>query len=191
MTMKRNQPPRSGHFAFAHQNGTSMIEVLTGLGIAAVLGTLAVGVSSIIQNHATTAEVNGLMADLAFVRSTAINLRKTVTLCASVDGTSCSTESPWSKGWIVFSDENRNRKIDGEDRLLRVRSPLAAGTTLEYGSGYYRYLMYNSNGMVFPGATFTFCSTTGYKRAIIVYWTGRPRVSKRTSAGKILTCKTS
>lgn len=189
--MKRNHAPRSGHIAVACQNGTSIIEVLTGLCVAAVLGTLAAGVGSIVQNHAATAEVNGLMADLAFVRSTAINLRNTVTLCASADGATCSTTSPWSKGWIVFSDENRNRKIDGEDRLLRVQGQLAAGTSLQYGSGYYRYLMYNRNGMVFPGATFTFCSATGYKRAIIVYWTGRPRVSQRTSAGKPLSCKTS
>ena len=183
--------PRSGRFIVARQNGASLIEMLSGLAIAGILGALASGIGGIIQSHAVTAEVNGMMGDLAYVRTIAINTRKTVTLCASEDGSNCSTDSPWSNGWIVFSDENRNRVIDGDDRLLRVQGPLASGTTLQYGSGYYRYLMYNSNGMVFPGATFTFCSSTGYKRAIIVYWTGRPRVSHRAAAGKPLSCKTS
>ncbi len=189
--MKPEQQPRSGRIFRARQSGASIVEVLTGLGIAGVLGALVSGIGGIIQSHATTAEVNGLMTDLAFVRASAVNRRKTVTLCASGDGISCSKSSPWSDGWIIFSDGNRNRKIDGDDLLLRVQGPLSAGTSLQYGSGYYRYLMYNDNGMVFPGATFTFCSATGYKRAIIVYWTGRPRVSHRTSSGKSLSCKTS
>jgi type IV fimbrial biogenesis protein FimT len=173
------------------QRGRSLVDVLAALGIVGVIASLTPGITGMISSHATTAEVNGLMADLAFSRITAINTRTTVTLCASDDGLTCKKSSPWPNGWIIFTDENRNRMVDGNDRLLRVQNGLAEGTRLEYGSGYYRYLMYNPSGEVFPGATFRFCAGEAYRRAIIVYWTGRPRVSRVTSGGKPLTCPTS
>jgi type IV fimbrial biogenesis protein FimT len=173
------------------QLGASLVDVLTGLGVAGTLAGLGAGIGGIIQSHATTAQVNDLIADLAFVRTTAINTRTTVTLCVSDNGESCSDTASWSSGWIIFTDENRNRRIDADDRLLRVQRKLAAGTYLQYGSGYYRYLMYNGSGMVFPGATFTFCGGNNYRRAIIVYWTGRPRISHQGPGGRALTCSAS
>ena len=191
--MIKQRTPRERQFLVftSDQRGTSLISVLTGLGIAGTLAGLGTGIVGIIQNHATTAQINSLVADLAFVRITAINTRATVTLCVSDDGESCSNTASWSSGWIIFTDENRNRQVDGDDRLLRVQGRLAAGTSLQYGSGYYRYLMYNASGMVFPGATFTFCGANDYRRAIVVYWTGRPRISHQGAGGRDLTCGTS
>ena len=184
----------SNRFAISacrNQRGHSLVDMLATIGIVGVLATMSIAIVDMVGSHATTAEVNGLMADLAFSRITAINTRATVTLCASDDGLACKKTSPWSRGWIIFTDENRNRKIDGDDRLLRVQNELSPATRLEYGSGYYRYLMYNQHGQVFPGATFRFCAGDNYQRAIIVYWTGRPRVSHVASGGKPLVCPAS
>ena len=171
-----------------NQRGASLVEILAALGVAGALAGVSAGIGGIIQNHATTAQINGLIADLAFVRTTAINTRSTVTLCVSNDGETCNRSASWSSGWIIFTDKNRNRVIDGDDRLLRVQEKLAAGTSLQYGSDYYRYLMYNANGMVFPGATFTFCGADDFRRAIVVYWTGRPRISHQGPGGRPLVC---
>jgi len=54
------------------------------------------------------------------MRTTAINTRSTVTLCVSDDGENCNNATSWSAGWILFADENRNRRVDDDDRLLRV-----------------------------------------------------------------------
>jgi type IV fimbrial biogenesis protein FimT len=177
--------------AFQFQSGFSLIELLTGLTVAGVLGSLSIGMSDMIGSHAITAEVNSLMTDLALARSESIKRRKTITLCTSSDGTSCSKSAAWRNGWIIFVDSNRNRKIDGEDQLLRNHGPLRTGSDLHYGSDYFHYVMYSGDGMVFPGATFTFCSKNGYRRAIIVYWSGRARVSNRGASGKELVCKVS
>lgn len=170
------------------QSGQSLMDMLVTIGIIGIIAGMSTAIIGLVSSHATTAEVNGLMADLAFSRLTAINTRTTVTLCASDDGLTCKKTSPWSRGWMIFTDENRNRVIDDDDRLLRVQDGLSPTSRLEYGSGYYRYLMYNPSGQVFPGATFRFCAGDNYQRAIIVYWTGRPRVSHVASGGEPLVC---
>lgn len=171
-----------------YQHGFTILEVITGLSIMSIVGMLATGAIGVMRNQIVTAELNGLVTDLAYMRSTAISKRQTVTLCTSDNGESCTKESPWQQGWIIFTDANRNRKLDGDDRLLRVQAALSHATQLQYGSGYYRYIIYSPTGMVFPGGTFKFCGKGYYARAIIVYWTGRARVSSRTPKGKALEC---
>jgi len=179
------------HSTHLSQFGFSFIETLTGLTIAGVLGLLSIGLGDLVSSHAITAEVNSLVADLAYARSESINRRDTVTLCTSVDGAECTNNAAWRDGWIIFVDSNRNRKIDGQDRLLRQQEPLRAGSDLHYSSDYYHYVMYSREGAVFPGGTFTFCSRNGYRRAIVVYWSGRARVSTRGASNKTLVCKDS
>jgi len=176
---------------FQIQSGFSLIELLTGLTVTGVLGSLTIGISNMVSSHAVTAELNGLMADMAYARSTAIVRRQTTTICASTDGDSCNKESTWKHGWIVFTDANRDRLRDPGDRLLRVQGPLIKGTQLNQGSGYYYYMMYRPTGMVYPNATFSFCHGPSYRRAIIVFRSGRARVSTVSSSGDALSCEDS
>jgi len=173
------------------QHGFSLIEALTGLTVAGVLGSLSIGLSNMVGSHAVTAELNGLMTDFAFARSKSVNLKKTVTICSSSDGNNCDRASPWDQGWIVFTDEDRDRLRDSGDQLLRVQAPLSRGTQLNQGSGYYYYMMYGSSGSVFPNATFTFCHGSRYRRAIIIFRSGRARISTLSSSGNALTCQES
>lgn len=173
------------------QSGISLVELLTGLTVAGVLGSLTIGMSDLVGSHAISAEVNGLMTDLALARSESIKRRNTITLCTSTDRTNCSNSAAWRDGWIIFVDSNRNRIIDGEDQLLRIQEPLRPDSDLHYGSDYFHYVMYSAGGTVYPGGTFTFCSKKGYRRAIVVYWSGRARVSDRGPSGKPLVCSDS
>lgn len=177
--------------AFQLQNGFSLIETLTGLTIAGVLGSLSIGLSDMISSHAVTAEVNGLMADMAYARSAAITRRQTTTICASNDGSNCNKDSAWEQGWIIFTDEDRDRLRDPGDQLLRVQGPLSKGSQMDQGSGYYYYMIYKPTGSVFPNATFTFCHGPRYRRAIIVFRSGRSRVSTVSSSGNALNCEES
>ncbi len=170
------------------QGGFSLIETLTGLSIASIFGSLTIGLTGIASSYAVTAELNGLMADMAFARGAAIKHRQTITICASNDGSNCNKKSAWNQGWIVFTDEDRDRRRDPGDRLLLAQGPLSKGTQLNQGSGYFYYMMYRPTGSVYPNATFTFCNGSRYRRAIIVYLSGRARVSTVSSSGKTLSC---
>lgn len=173
------------------QKGFSLFETLVSLSIASILGVMATGASSMLNSNATVTELNELMANMAYARSAAIKHGQTITICASNDGSNCNKESAWDQGWIIFTDEDRDRLRDPGDQLLRVQGPLRKNTRLNQGSGYYYYMMYKPIGSVYPNATFTFCHGPRYRRAIIIYRSGRARVSTVSSSGDALNCEES
>lgn len=173
------------------QAGFSLHELLVTSVIAGVVGTGAVGFASLMQDTRMTTAVNSLMGDLALARSTAITRNAMVTVCKSRDGSSCTDAAAWHEGWLVFADDNNNHDIDAGEMILHVQERLTGDMKLRYGeTGGYHYVRYNSTGEAWPGATFTFCDRRGAQnaKAVVVYWTGRPRVSAKTSEGKPLRC---
>ena len=170
------------------QSGLTLIELMIGLSITLIVTSLAVGSHSVYTNFITVSEVNSLLADLYFSRSEALKRHRTMTICQSNDGASCSKGSAWQNGWIIFSDQNRNRKVDEEDQLLRIQGSLRKPAVLTLGSGYYTYIMFSETGEAYPRNTFKFCRSGHPPRAIILFATGRARISQRDSSGKPLKC---
>lgn len=173
------------------QAGYSLYDLLVTSAIASALGLGAVGMTGLVQDTQMTAQVNQMMGYLHLARSEAIRRHKTVVLCKSSNGTSCSTQASWNEGWIIFADDNNNHDADPDETVIRVQQKLEGNLNLRYGNtGTYSYVRYNPSGEAWPGATFTFCDHRGANKAkaVIVYWTGRPRVSARTSANAPLSC---
>lgn len=194
---KLRSKPESGHsnpqaFRLQRKNklqtGLTLIEILISLSISAILTGLAVGSVSTINNFANVSEVNNLIADLYYSRSEALKRRSTITICRTDGGDTCNKGSGWEKGWIIFTDKNRNRKIDGNDRLLQIRDGLKQSAKLTLGSGYYYYIMFSDTGEAYPRNTFKFCPKSGQPKAIILFSTGRARISHKNSSGKPLKC---
>ena len=173
------------------QMGFSLHDLMITLSVASVLGVVAISSNGLVQETRMTAAVNQLMGTLSLARSEAIKRSAMVVLCKSNDGASCSNEVSWKSGWIVFADENNNHKVDINEPLISVQQALEGNMSLRYGeTGAYSYVRYNATGEAWPGATFTFCDGRGAEKAkaVIVYWSGRPRVSTKTSEGKPLQC---
>ncbi len=173
------------------QGGYSLYDLIITSAVASVLGAGAMGMSSLLQDARMTAAANQLMGHLSLARSEAIKRNAMVALCKSKNGTSCSDESAWQKGWIVFTDDNNNHEVDAGETVIHAQQALEGNLTLRYGeTGKYSYVRYNPSGEAWPGATFTFCDGRGADnaKAVVVYWTGRPRVSTKTSEGKPLNC---
>ncbi len=138
-----------------------------------------------------TTAVNQLMGDLNLARSESIKRHAVVTLCKSSDGATCADDGGWQSGWVVFTDDNNNHVVDAEEAVIRVQQQLDGNLKLRYGeTGRYGYVRYKPDGEAWAGATFSFCDRRGASKAkgVIVYWTGRPRVSSKTSEGKPLSC---
>lgn len=171
--------------------GYSLHDLLVTSTVAGFLGVGAVSMAGLVQDTRMTAAVNELMGNLNLARSEAIKRRMPVTLCKSSDGVSCSGSAAWRDGWIIFADPDKNREVDDGESVIHVQQALAGDMTLRYGeTGTYTYVRYNDSGEASRAATFTFCDGRGADkaRAVIVFWTGRPRVSTRTSDNKPLKC---
>ena len=179
-------------FVTAPQWGFTLPETLMTLAIAGLLlGLAAPALRSLSLNNRMTAAVNQLMGELNLARSESIKRNAVVAICKSSNGTTCYDEAAWHKGWIVFTDNNNNHAVDAGETVIHVQQALEGNLTLRYGeTGKYSYVRYNPTGEAWPGATFTFCDGRGADsaKAVIVYWTGRPRVSTKTSDGKALNC---
>ncbi len=173
------------------QSGYSLYDLIVTSAVASVLGAGAMGMSSLLQDARMTAAANQLMGHLSLARNEAIKRNVMVALCKSKNGASCSDESAWQEGWIVFTDDNNNHEVDAGETVIHVQQAPEGNLTLRYGeTGKYSYVRYNPSGEAWPGATFTFCDGRGADnaKAVVVYWTGRPRVSTKTSEGQPLRC---
>lgn len=173
------------------QAGYSIYDLMVTSAVAGVLGVGAVSMNGLVQDARLTAAVNQLMGHLNLARNEAIKRHTIITLCKSSNGASCFTDASWNEGWIIFADENNSHDIDPGETVIRVQQGLEGDLKLRFGeTGTYYYVRYNPSGEAWPGATFTFCDSRGADKAkaVIVYWTGRPRVSTKTSENKPLSC---
>lgn len=173
------------------QAGYSIYDLLITSAVAGVLGLSAVGMTGLVQDARMTATINQLMGHLNLTRSEAIKRHTTMILCKSNNGVSCSRDASWNQGWVIFADDNNNHDVDPGEAVVRVQQGLEGDMNLRYGeTGTYYYVRYNPSGEAWPGATFTFCDSrgAGKAKAVIVYWTGRPRVSSINSSNGSLSC---
>ena len=88
-------------------DGFTMVELIVVMAIAAILMAVVVpGFTTAIQKAATNREINAFVGDLGFLRAEAVKEGVPVTMCASVDGVTCSGTVNWQFGWIIFSNPN-------------------------------------------------------------------------------------
>src|SRR5215470_11999907 len=102
--------------------GFTFVELMVVITIAAML--IAIGVPSyryVTNSNRMSAEVNALLGDMQFARSEALREGRTVSICISANGTSCSSAYTWQSGWVVFSDLNNDGAIGANDPILRVQ----------------------------------------------------------------------
>ena len=174
------------------QSGASLYEALITLSIASILVTGGTSLHSVILDNSIKSQAGLLFADLQMARSEAITRRNRVTLCKSPDGTGCSDDAEWRKGWIVFADLNENNTLDEDETVIHVRQGWQGQTALRYGGpiATYDHVTYFPQGYASQSATFSFCDKRGSAkaRAIIISTTGRPRTSTKNKDNNPIDC---
>jgi len=169
-------------------SGFTLIESMITISAMLVLTGMAFGTLSVYRDYETVSDINDLVADLYYSRTEALKRHSTITVCRSNDGSTCIRNTNWENGWIIFTDQNRNRVVDELDEVLRISNGLDHGGSLTLGSGYYSYIMFSATGVAYPRNTFKVCRPGGEPRAIILYESGRARVSTLDSGGNPLRC---
>lgn len=88
----------------AYAGGLTLIELMTALGIAAILMAVAIpSFRNASLGSRLSASANNLLASVQLARSEAIKRNVAVTLCASADGATCAGGGGWEQGWVVRS----------------------------------------------------------------------------------------
>jgi len=188
----------SRKFAFSRtlpcrQFGATLGELAVALSVAAVLLSVAVpNLSEFVAANRMTSAVNALMADLNYARSAAIRNAAPVSVCKSAAGAGCTSAGDWDQGWLIFEDPDRDRHLDPGEKILRVHGRFPRGLSLRFAAfGSSNHLSYDPTGLTRDrNGTFTFCDTAGSRppKAVILYKSGRARVSWKRSDGSRLRC---
>jgi len=147
------------------------------LTVAAIL--LGAGVPSflqLIQGQRITAAANDFFAALRLARSEAIKRGTRVDLVPAEGG------ADWSKGWVVFIDENGNQEPDGDEKRIFSHGPVPSGIDVTSNLNG-QYIAYNGTGRTrtnassqspqFGSLLFSWKRQT---RKIIINFLGRVRI---------------
>ena len=113
----------------------------------------------------------------------AIARGKSVTACPSRDGAACIDEGDWSQGWLVFVDNDRNRRLGPDEQLLSVHQATRVARLQLRSTAGRTSLRYLPSGFSSgSNATVSACLDGRLHASLIVNNTGRVRVERPKAA---------
>ena len=173
----------------ARDYGYSLLELLLTIAVAAMLLTLGLpSFSSLKARNAQRVEINALFHAVHLARKGSIMRKQVVSLCPTANGVSCSPGRDWSGGFLVFENSDRDEPPeldDGEILLYRhLASPSMKITANRRGFTLRATFLRATNG------TLVVCDRAGRvrPRALVISYTGRPRVAEKTPRGRPYFC---
>lgn len=173
-------------------DGFTLIELMIALAITAILLGVALPAfsSSIAAVRASDAR-SALLTSLMMASRQGLMTGTRTVLCPSPDGNTCTGKSPdWSRGWIVFQDNDGNRERAGSERIFHQQPALLAGVHLRSTTGRTRVVFQGNGGNAGSNVTFTLCDGRGPAKAqsLVLNNQGRLRAGTPTAANIAATC---
>ena len=157
-------------------SGFTLLELLITVALISIVTAFAIpSMTSFTQNDRLTTNINTLVGHLALARSQAVTLAQPVSVCASSDLATCSSND-WANGWLVYIDADTSGDVSTGDELLRVHEALPGNSTLSSTAG--SAITFDDRGFA-PGAvgSFSLCDDRGVEhlKSITISNTGRVR----------------
>lgn len=167
--------------------GYSLYELIMTLAVFATVLTL--GLSSfgaIVANHRLRAEVENLFHAIHHARKESIVRRRVVTLCFTDDGETCGLD--WSSGWMMFVNIDRDwpAKREADEPVIKWIQTWPENRIVANR----RSFSLRSVDLRATNGTLIFCDRAGRARprALVVSYTGRPRVAYEDWRGRPYSC---
>lgn len=171
------------------ERGYSLYELVVTLAVAAVVLTLGLpSFGALAADQRLRTEAMALFHAVHLARKSSIARRRVVSLCPSTDGERCTGGQDWSGGWIAFANVDRDeppQRDPGEPVLVRhavnERVRIAANR---------RGFTLRATHLRATNGTLIVCDRAGRARAraVVVSYTGRPRVARADAAGQPYDC---
>ncbi len=173
----------------AHLRGFTLYELLITILLVALLTSLAIpSLAGSIARQRQRVEIDALFHAIHRARKESIMRRKVVSLCPSTDGRKCLPGRDWSSGWLMFENKDRDSppQVDNGEPVL-----------LEHRIGKQVRVSANRRGFTLratflraTNGTFVFCDPENRisPRALVVSYTGRPRVARHKTNGELYSC---
>jgi len=135
------------------QSGTTLLELMITLSIAAILMSIAVpSFQSFTRTNRIAAATNGLSSALQLARSEAMTRGKRVSVCPSTNTETatptCTAGASFASGWLTFVDGGTQLTVDGTDVRLRVGQPMQATVVIAPSANMTNGVSYESWGNV-------------------------------------------
>lgn len=175
-------------------SGFTLVELMITISIAAILMTVGVPSYKYVTNaNRIASEVNGLLGDMQYARAEAIKEGLPVTVCVSTNGTSCTSQTDWKNGWIVFSDANGNATVDGGDTIQRVQKTFASTDTFQ-ATNTVAAVTFNREGFAVGNANGALIklhdvtNTSGWTRCLFINMSGMMKTLTYNATFNSVTC---
>ncbi len=169
-------------------SGFTLVELVIGLALAAVLACLALPVySDWLADYQVLNHAQKLAGTLAIARTEAVKRGRRVNLCKSADLRDCATTGGWEEGYIVHVDGDRDGAVDASEGVLRVEGPATGGITIRGNRPVADYVAYTSLGTTrllrggLQMGTFTVCKSGRRAIDVVLAHSGRARIQKSTA----------
>jgi type IV fimbrial biogenesis protein FimT len=169
--------------------GYSLYELLMTLTLVAlIIGIGLPSFSTIVARAGMRVEIDALFHAIHVARKESIMRKRIVSLCPSLDGQSCAPGRDWSSGWLMFENTDRDEppRRDSGEPLLQTHK---VGENVR--------IMANRRGFTLratqkraTNGTFIVCdrSDRAVPVALVISYTGRPRVTQETRRGEPYNC---
>ncbi len=171
------------------RRGYSLYELLLVLLLISVLISLAVpSFGGIVARTRIRAEIDALFHAVHVARKESIMRRQVVSLCPSADGSQCDGTRDWSAGWIMFNnaDGDEPPRVDPGEAVLQRHAVRPEIRIRANRRGFTLRATFRraTNG------TLVVCDRAerAPAKALIVSYTGRPRVALADRSGRAYDC---
>ena len=173
----------------AREYGYSLLELMMTIAVAAVILTLGLpSFSSLKARNAQRVELDALFHAVHLARKGSIMRKQVVSLCPTADGNTCTPGRDWSGGFLMFENSDRDEPPeldDGEIVLHRHHASRSVKITANR-----RGFTLRATFLRATNGTLVVCDRAGRvtPKALVISYTGRPRVAERTPRGAPYAC---
>ena len=171
------------------QSAFSLLELVLTVAVAAIVIALAVPTfGDTLAKQRQRAEIDALFRAVHHAKKASVVRNQVVTLCATRDGEQCANSGDWSAGWLMFENSDQDSPPTRDPGEPRLRYHTVHGS-IEISSNRRNYTLRSTQRRATNG-TLVVCDRTGrvLPRALVVSFTGRPRVASENTRGRPYRC---